>query len=200
MRPRLLMRTANQDLRCWFLHCEELAFYAVRSGSCDSQSSKRRCRVSRSVPKIFSVCLYLSGKIMGPPPAADGKKAKPESNQTPEELKFYAPNHLCLILLGILVCPPIGVAAWKERQKVKIMPKTSPILSSACPYICSSPETWVVVFPQWWEGFNPSPKVSGLRVSWFRNPQLCSRPYRPWRLTETANGRKLTRAQAKLVG
>ncbi|EHB13991.1 hypothetical protein GW7_18364, partial [Heterocephalus glaber] len=29
--------------------------------------------------------------------------------QTPEELAFYAPNYLCLTLLAIVFCPPLGL-------------------------------------------------------------------------------------------
>uniref|UniRef100_A0A8C5Z123 Uncharacterized protein n=1 Tax=Marmota marmota marmota TaxID=9994 RepID=A0A8C5Z123_MARMA len=39
---------------------------------------------------------------------------------SPEELAFYAPNHLCLVVLGILLCPPLGILAFKERKKIML--------------------------------------------------------------------------------
>ncbi|XP_058530104.1 transmembrane protein PMIS2, partial [Ochotona princeps] len=36
---------------------------------------------------------------------------KEEEKQTPEELAFYAPNYLCLVILAIILFFPLGVAA-----------------------------------------------------------------------------------------
>ncbi|XP_048647220.1 transmembrane protein PMIS2 [Marmota marmota marmota] len=59
-----------------------------------------------------------------PPPPAEN--AKPQS---PEELAFYAPNHLCLVVLGILLCPPLGILAFKERKKSFLVQKLTTMLS-----------------------------------------------------------------------
>ncbi|XP_062031981.1 transmembrane protein PMIS2 [Lepus europaeus] len=41
-------------------------------------------------------------------PAADDKK---QSNQTKEELAFYAPNYLCMAIFAVLLFFPLGLAA-----------------------------------------------------------------------------------------
>nr|XP_054321500.1 transmembrane protein PMIS2 isoform X1 [Pongo pygmaeus] len=47
----------------------------------------------------------------GPGAPAEVPKEPQQPTQTPEELAFYAPNHLCLTIFGILLFPPLGLAA-----------------------------------------------------------------------------------------
>uniref|UniRef100_A0A8C9PJZ0 Uncharacterized protein n=1 Tax=Spermophilus dauricus TaxID=99837 RepID=A0A8C9PJZ0_SPEDA len=45
--------------------------------------------------------------------------------RSPEELAFYAPNHLCLVVLSILLCLPLGILAFKERKKIVLANRNS---------------------------------------------------------------------------
>ncbi|XP_032105433.1 transmembrane protein PMIS2-like [Sapajus apella] len=42
---------------------------------------------------------------------AEAPQEPQEPTQTPEELAFYAPNHICLTIFAIFLFPPLGLAA-----------------------------------------------------------------------------------------
>ncbi|XP_068383220.1 transmembrane protein PMIS2 [Eschrichtius robustus] len=82
--------------------------------------------------------------VAPPAPGAPPDEAKPQGPvQTPEELAFYAPDYLCMTVIGILLFPPLGLPAAFFCHKTKEANKNSDWEEA---YINSGRTGWLDVF------------------------------------------------------